>query len=239
MANHFSIHALKTPWTVWKVYKTLKDELPRLVGAQYATGDQWRNNTRKNEKMEPKQKQNSVVDVTGEGSKVWCCKEQYCIGSWNIRSISSVQFSRSVMSDSLWPHESQHTMPPCPSPIPGVYSDPCPSSWWCHPIISSSVVPFSSCPQSVPASRSFPMSQLFAWGGQSTGLSASASVLPMNTQDWSPSGWTVWISMQYKGLSRVFSNTTVKKHQFFSAQLSIKANWKWSNRRWQEWVSTF
>ena len=123
---------------------------------------------------------------------------------------SSVQFSYSVMSDSLRPHESQHARPPCPSATPGVYTDSRPSSRWCHPTISSSVVPFSSCSQSLPASGSFPMSQLFSWGGQSTGVSASASVLPMNTQDWSPLGWTGWISLQSKGLSRVFSNTTVQ-----------------------------
>ena len=133
---------------------------------------------------------------------------------------SSVQFSRSVMSDSLWHHEPQHARPPCPSPTPGVHSHSRPSSRWCHPAISSSVIPFSSCPQSLPASGSFPMSQLFAWGGQSTGVSASASVLPMNTQDWSPLGWTGWI-LQSKGLSRVFSNTTVQKHQFFDTQLSL------------------
>ena len=133
---------------------------------------------------------------------------------------SSVQFSHSVMSDSLWPHELQHARPPCPSPTPGAYSNSCPSSQWCHPAISSSVVPFSSCPQSLLASGSFPMSQLFAWGGKSIGVSASASFLPMNTQDWSPLGWTGWISLQSKGLSRIFSNTTVQKHQFFSAQLS-------------------
>ena len=124
------------------------------------------------------------------------------------------------MSDSLPPHKSQHTRPPCPSPTPRVYPNPCQSSQWCHPAISSSVVPFSSCPQSLPASRSFPMSQLFAWGGQSIGVSASTSVLPVNTQDWSPLGWTGWISLQSMGLSRVFSNTTVQKHQFFGAQLS-------------------
>ena len=123
------------------------------------------------------------------------------------------------MSDSLQPHEPQHTRPPCPSPTPGVYLNPRPLSWWCHPTISSSVVPFSSCPQSFPASGSFPMSQLFASGGQSIGVSASTSVLPMNTQDWSPLGWTGWISLQSKGLSRVFSNTTVQEHQFFCAQL--------------------
>ena len=125
------------------------------------------------------------------------------------------------MSNSLRPHESQHTRPPCPSPAPGVYPNSCPSSRWCHPAISSSVVPFSSCPQSLQASGSFPMSQLFACGGQSIGVSASASVLSMNTQDWSPLGWTGWISLQSKGLSRVFSNTTVQKHQFFSTQLSL------------------
>ena len=133
----------------------------------------------------------------------------------------SVQFSRSVVSDSLRPHEPQHTRPPCPSPTPGVYPNPCPLSRWCHPTISSSVVSFSSCPQSFPASGSFQKSQLFMSGGQSTGVSASTSVLPVNTQDWSPLGWTGWITLQSKGLSRVFSNTTVQKHQFFSAQLSL------------------
>ena len=133
-----------------------------------------------------------------------------------MKGLSSVQFSRSVASDTLQPHESQHTRPPCPSPTPGVHSDSRPSSQWCHPAISSSVVPFSSCPESLPASKSFPMSQLFAWGGQSTGVSALASVLPMNTQDWSPLGWTGWTSLQSKGLSRVFSSSTA--HQFFGAQ---------------------
>ena len=137
---------------------------------------------------------------------------------------TSVQFSRSVVSDSLWPHESQHARPPCPSLTPRVYSNSCPLSWWCHPAISSSVIPFSSCPQSLPASESFPISQLFTWGGQSTRVSTLASVLPKNTQDWSPLGWTGWISLQSKGLSRVFSNTTFQKHQFFSAQLSSQSN---------------
>ena len=132
-----------------------------------------------------------------------------------LNCISSVQFSRSVVSDSLRPHESQHSRPPCPSPTLGVYSNSCPLSRWCHPAIWSSVVPFSSCPQSLPASGSFPTSQLVAWGGQSIGVSASATVLPMNTQDWFPLGWTGWISLPSKGLSRVFSNTTVQKHQFF------------------------
>ena len=137
---------------------------------------------------------------------------------------SSVQFSHSVVSESLRPNELQHARPPCPSPTPRDHSNSCPSSQWCHPAISSSVIPFSSCPQSLPASEYFPMSQLSAWGGQSTGVSALASVLPMNTQDWSPLGWTGWISLQSKGLSRVFSNTTVQKHQFFSAQLSSQSN---------------
>ena len=136
-------------------------------------------------------------------------------------SISSVQFSHSVLSDSLWPHESQHARPPYPSPTPRVYPNPCPSSQWRHPAISPSVVPFSPCPRSFPASGSLPLSQLFEWGGQSIGVSASISVLPMNTQDWSPLGWTSWISLQSKGLSRVFSNTTVQKHPFFGAQLSL------------------
>ena len=138
--------------------------------------------------------------------------------------LSSIQFSHSVVSDSLWPHEQQHTRPPCLSPTPRVYPNSCPSSRWCHPTISSSVLPFSSCPQYFPASGSFPKNQLFAWGGQSIGVSASASVLPMNTQDWSPLGWTGWTSLQSKGLSRVFSNTTVQKHQFFSTQLSSQSN---------------
>ena len=145
--------------------------------------------------------------------------------NWAIReALSSVQFSHSVVSDSLRPHELQHARPPYPSPTPGVHSDSRPSSQWCHPSISSSVVPFSSGPQSLPALGTFPMSQLFAWGGQSIGVSASASVLPMNTQDWSLLGWTGWISLQSKGLSRVFSNTTVQKHQFFSTQLSSQSN---------------
>ena len=137
---------------------------------------------------------------------------------------SSVQFSHSVVSDSLRPRESQHARPPCPSPAPGVYSNSYPSSWWCHPTISSSVIPFSSCPQSFPASVSFQMSQLFESGGQSIGISASASVLPVNIQDWFPLGWTDWISLLSKGLSGVFSNTTVQKHQFFSTQLSSQSN---------------
>ena len=134
--------------------------------------------------------------------------------------IYSVQFSCSVMSYSLQPHESQH----CPAPTSGVHSNSRPLSRWCHPAISSSFIPFSSCPQSLPASESFPMSHLFTWGGQSTGVSALASFLPKNTQDRSSLEWTDWISLQSKGLSRVFSNTTVQKHQFFSAQLSSQSN---------------
>ena len=137
---------------------------------------------------------------------------------------SSVQFSRSVMSDSLRPHELQYTRPPCPSPTLRVHPNSCASSQWCHPAISSSAVPFSSCPQSLPASGSFPMSQLFASDGQSTRVSALASFLPKKSQGWSPSEWTGWISLQSKGLSRVFSNTTVQKHQFFGAQPSSQSN---------------
>ena len=138
------------------------------------------------------------------------------------KQTSSVQFSRSVMSDSLRPHESQRARPPCPSPFP--ISNSCPSSQWCHPAISSSVVPFSSCPQSLPAAESFPVSQLFTWGSQSTGVSALGSFLPKKSQGWSPSEWTGCISLQSKGLSRVFSNTTVQKHQFFGTQLSSQSN---------------
>ena len=138
--------------------------------------------------------------------------------------ISPVQFSCSVVFDSLGPHELQHARSPCPSPTPGVHPDSCPSTWWCHAAISSSVVPFSSCPQSLPASESFPVSQLFAWGGQSIGVSALASFLPKKSQGRSPSEWTGWISLQSKGLSRVFSNTTVQKHQFFSTNLFSQSN---------------
>ena len=150
---------------------------------------------------------------------------------WKIYTASLVQFSCSVVSDSLQPHGLQHARPPCPWPTPGVHSDSHPSSQWCHPAISSSVVPFSSCPQSFPASGSFPMSQFFPSGGQSIEVSASTSVLPMNIQDWSPLGWTGWISLQSKGLSRVFSNTTVQKHWFFCTQPSL-----WSNSHIHTWL---
>ena len=158
------------------------------------------------------------------------------------------QFSSvAQLCPTLRPRESKHARPPCLSPTPGVYSNSCPSSRWCHPAISSSVVPFSSCPQSLPASGSFPMSQLFAWGSQNIGVSASTSVLPMNTQDWSASGWTGWIFLQSKGLSRVFSNTIVQKHQFFGVQLSLWSNFQyWKNHSldqmdlcWQSNVSAF
>ena len=149
--------------------------------------------------------------------------------SYNLNAFSSVQFSSfqfscSVVFDSLQPHDSQHTRPPCPSPTPGVSPYQCSSSRWWHPAILSSVNPFSSCPQSFPALGSFPMSQLFTWGGQSIRVTASTSVLPMNTQDWSSLGWIRWIFLQSKGVSRVFSNTTVQKHQFFSAQFSSQSN---------------
>ena len=142
----------------------------------------------------------------------------------DIHSTMFHQFSCSVVSNSLRPHESQHVRPPCPSPTPGVHSNSRPLSQWGHPAISSSVVPFSSCLQSLPALGSFPMSQLFAWGGQSTGISAVASFLPKKSQGWSPSAWTGWISLQSIRISRVFSNTTVQKHQFFSAQPSSQSN---------------
>ena len=145
--------------------------------------------------------------------------------------VYSVQFSHSVVSDFLWPHEWQHARPSCLTRTSWVHPNPCQLSQWCHPAISSSVFPFSSCPQSLPASESFPMSQLFTWGGQSTGVSASVSFLPKNTQDWSPLEWTGWISVQSMGLSRVFSNTTVQKHQFFGAQPYL-----WSNSHIHTWL---
>ena len=151
-------------------------------------------------------------------------------GAFSSVQFSSVQSSRSVVSDSLRPHGLQHTRPPCPSPTPGVYSNSCPLSWWCHSTILSSVVPFSSSLQSFPASGSFQMSQFFASHGQSIIVSALISVLPMNIQDWFPLGWTGWISLQSKGLSRVFSNTTVQKHQFFSTQFFL-----WSNSHIHTW----
>ena len=171
------------------------------------------------------------IDVPLQNSSVFQITNLFPKVPHDWSNFSSVQFSRSVMSDSLQPHESQHARPPCPSPTPGVHPNPCPTSWWCHPTISSSVVPFSSCPQSFPPSGSFQMSQLFASGGQSIRVSASASFLPMNTQDWSPLGWTGWISLQSKGLSRVFSNTTVQKHQFFNAQSCL-----WSNSHIYTWL---
>ena len=166
-----------------------------------------------------------------------CVVSLTCIDLVHI--LLSVQFSHSVMSDSLRPHELQHAKLPCPSPTPGVHPNSCALSWWCHPAISSSVVPFSSCPHSLPTSGSFPMSQLFAWGGQSIGVSASASVLSMNTQDWSPLGWTGWICVQLKGLTRVYSNTTVQKHQFFGTQLFSQSNsliHTWPLEKPQPWL---
>ena len=144
---------------------------------------------------------------------------------WNAFLSDQIRSDQSLSRvHSLRPHELQHARPPCPSPSPGVHWDSRPSSQWCHPAISSSVAPFSSCAQSLPASESFPMSQLFTWGGQSTGVSALASFLSKKSQGWSPSEWTGWISLQPKGLSRVFSNTTLQKHQFFSAQPSSQSN---------------
>ena len=148
---------------------------------------------------------------------------------WGV--LSSVQFTRSVVSDSLWPHGLQPAKLPCPSPTPGAYSNSCPLSWWCHPTISSSVFSLSSCLQSFLSSGSFQMSQFFTSCGQSIGVSASASVLPMNIQGWFPLGWTGWISLLTKGLSSIFSNTTVQKHQFFGTQLSL-----WSNSHIHTWL---
>ena len=158
-----------------------------------------------------------------------------CDGKYGIIWIfffpSCIQFSSVVQSClTLQLHEPQHTRPPCPSPTPRVYRNSCPLSRWCHTTISSPIIPFSACPQSFPASGSFQMSQLFASGGQSIGVSASASVLPVNTQHCFPLGWTGWISLQSKGLSRVFSNTTVQKHQFFSTQPSL-----WSSSHIHTW----
>ena len=146
-------------------------------------------------------------------------------------SFDQSELSHSVMSDSLWPHKPQHARPPCLSPTLRVHPNSCPLSRWCHPAISSSVIPFSSCPQFFPASGSFQMSQLFISGAQSIGVSASTSVLPMNIQDWSPLGWTGSISLQSKGHSRVLSNTTVKKYQFFGTQPS-----SWSESPIHTWL---
>ena len=174
--------------------------------------------------------------ITADGDCSHKIQRHLLLGRKAMTNFSSVQFSSSVVSNSLQPHEWQHARPPCPSPTPRVYSNSGPSSRWCHPAISSSVVPFSSCPQSLSASGSFPMSQLFSWGGQSIGVSASASVLPINTQDGSPSGWTGWISLQSKGFSRVFSNTQFKSFSslvlsfLFSPTLtSIHDYWKSHN----------
>ena len=153
------------------------------------------------------------------------------------QTYGSVQFSRSVLFNSFWPRGLQHSRLPCPSATPGACSNSCPSSPWYHPTTSSSVIPFSSCLQSCPSSGSFPVSQFFISGGQSIGVSASASILPMNIQDWSPLGWTGWISLQSNGLSRVFSNTTVQKHQFFGAQLSLQSNFKkWKLNGRMSWI---
>ena len=158
---------------------------------------------------------------------------------WTEVRIRSDQISHSVVSDSLTPHKSQHARPPCPSPTPGVHWDSRPSSQWCHPAISSSVVPFSSFSQSLPASESFPVSKFFAWGDQSTGVSALASLPPKKSQGRSPSEWTGWNSFQSKGLSRVFSNTTVRKHKFFGTQTSSQSNshiHTWPKEKPQPWL---
>ena len=174
----------------------------------------------------------TVTDIILGGSKITAggnCNHEIkrCLLLGRKVMTNSVQFSSVQSLSHVWLFVTpwiEHARPPCPSQTPRVYPNTCPSSRWCHPAISSSVVPFSSCPKSLPAPGSFPMNQLFTWGGQSIGASISASVLLMNTQDWSALGWTGWISLQSKGLSRVFSNTTVQKHQFFSTQLSSQFN---------------
>ena len=162
-----------------------------------------------------------VQDGSIKRSSTHFIPQTHSIYCYILNQFSSVQFNCSVVSDSLRSHEPQHARPPCPSPTPGVHPNPCSLSRWCHPTISSSVVPFSSCPQSFSASGSFQLSLLFPSDGQNIGVSASTPVAPMNTQDWFPLGWTGWISLQSKGLSRVFSNITGQKHQFFSTQLSL------------------
>ena len=166
----------------------------------------------------PEKKEFCLTSIVSAPARVSSLPAPSVVGR---HSLKSVQFSCSVVSNSFQPRGLQHARPPCLSPTPGVYSNSSPLSRWCHPTISSCVVPFSSCLESFPASGSFPISQLFAWGGQSIKASASASVLPMSIRDWFPSGWTGFISLQSKGVSRVFSNTTVQKHQFFGAQLSL------------------
>ena len=156
----------------------------------------------------------------------WAARSHICVVlslyiSGNFLQQQFIKFSHPIMSNSLQPHGLQHTRLPCPLPPPGACSNSCPASRWCHPTISSSVIPFSSCLQSFPASGSFLVSQFFTSGGQSIGASASASVFPMNIQDWFPLRWAGWSFLQSKGFSRVFSNTTVQNHQFFSAQLSL------------------
>ena len=191
---------------------------------------EWRNKNAKINKNLPNN-DSATLSLLGKGNSKRTSTPTSKQDHWISYQFSSVHFSCSVVSDSLQPHEPQHTRPPCPSPTPRVHANSCPLSRWCHPTISSSVVPFSSCPQSLPASGSFQMNQLFTSGGQSIGVSASTSFLPMNTQDWSPLGWTGWISLQSKGLSRVFSNTTFQKHQFFGFQLSL-----WSNSHIHTWL---
>ena len=199
MATHSSILAWRIPWT---------EESAGLQSMGLQKCQSWLTRLSTYHALHTK-----LWDIQGKIKGTRCCS--------SFRLVSSVA---QVVSDSLWPHEPQHIRPPCPSPTPRVYLNSCPLSPWCHPTISSSTVPFSSCPQSFPASGSFPMSQLFTGGGQSIEVSASASVLPINTQDWFPLGWTGWVSLLSKGLSRVFSNTTVQKHQFFCTQLSLQSN---------------
>ena len=209
-------------WGVWDCYqKKTSGEVPLRVDSLYCSREHWgRGVTKTFIYMDIHPSTASYVKGKERKTRDLLVHRNW-VGDVDVNGIvfSSVQSLSHVRI--LQPHESQQARPPCPSSTPGVYSNSCPLSWWWHPTISSSVIPFSSCPQSLQASGSSPMSQLFAWGGQSIGVSASASVLPMNTQDWSPLGQTNWISLQSKGLSRVFSNTTVQKHQIFSTQLSL------------------
>ena len=199
--------------------RILKEELPRSVGAPYATGNQWRNNSRKNEETGPKQKQYPVVDVTGDRSKVRCCKEQYCIGTWNVRSMNQSRLS-SVTQSCLTLCDPLNGSTPCPSPTPRVYPNPCPLSWWCypitHPLLSPSlpVVNFSSI--RVLSNESALRIRWPKYWSFSFNINLSNE-----HPGWSPLGWTGWISLQSKGLSRVFSNTTVQKHQFLCTQLFL------------------
>ena len=205
---------LESNTCIWK----LKSDHKTLCNSKRTEGLKW---GKKEKQKKGRETEKYEVWLYRELFEDW---EKPALWGLCVVACSSAQFRHSVVSDSLWPHELQHIRLPCPSPTPGAYSNSCPLSRWCHPTDSPSVIPFSSHLQSFPPSRSFQISQFFTSGGQSIAVSASASVLPMNIQDWSPLGWSGWISLQSKGPSRVFSNTTVQMHQFFSAQLSSQSN---------------